>query len=266
MGKVITFMRYLKDFLRNKEFVLLFSAIKYILFNKPTSTERLMKSKLGSFYSRKGTIDFMFANYAYEWNVKRFVLDHYKNYDVFIDVGANIGTYSIMMAQEGLRCYGFEPVEDNYRTFYINILLNKLQKQITAVNCALGDEEKDVEFCFNPVNTGASHISYEHRPDNVPVCVRRIDDFLEQFNIPKEKRILIKIDVEGMEPEVIRGGKRFFSEYPHLLLIMESKHSEEDNIRTELNKLGDFQYMRVDSFNMASFKVFYKDESDNTEL
>ncbi|MCF8302748.1 MAG: FkbM family methyltransferase [Bacteroidales bacterium] len=222
-----------------------------------------MRSKLGSFFIRKGTIDFMFANYAYEWNVKSFVLKHYKNYDVFIDVGANIGTYSIMMAQEGLQCYGFEPVQDNYRAYYINVLLNRLQKKITPVNCALGDVEKDAEFYVDPVNTGASHITYEHKPDNVHVSICTLDSYLEQFNIPKDKRIMIKIDVEGMEPEVIRGGTRFFTEYPHMLIILESKHSEEDSIKNELDKLGTFRYMRVDAFNMASIKVYYKNEEEN---
>jgi len=255
-NKLITFLRYLKDFIIHYQFSFIFSAILYQTTGKTRNVDKLYKSSLGYFYTRGGTLDFQFANKAYEWGVKKFMYKNYKNYDYLIDIGANIGTYSILLANKGLEVISFEPIADNYRVLQINILLNKLQNKITALNTGLSDSENDVDFVFDSINTGASHIVNNINSDhpNTKVHMTTFDSILPKLNIPKKAHILIKIDVEGMELEVLEGAKQFLSEYPNLMLIMESKHSEEQNIKNKLNEIGSFEYQRVDNFNMASKK------------
>ena len=253
---MITFSRYLKDFIKNGQFRFIITAIKYELTGKTSYTDKLYKGDLGMFYTRKGTLDFQFANWAYEWNVKRFMLEHYKEYDVFIDIGANIGTYSMMMAKRGKKVAAFEPVPDNFRAFHINLLLNKLQHKVQFFNIGLGSEEKSAEFIFDPVNTGASHIIKDDKESgmHVSVSIKPFDHISDQLDILPEEKVLMKIDTEGMEIEVIEGAANFLKRQKNILLVLESIHSEEAPIKEALTRIGNFEFHRVDDLNMASKK------------
>lgn len=257
MNKIRTFYRYLKDFIKHGEYSMIFSAFLYFIFKVPALRTRLVKSSLGYFLSRKGTIDFQFANYAYEWNVKRFFMENINDCNVFIDVGANIGTYCIMMAKNGLKCIGVEPVEDNYKAMRINILLNDLEDKIMHFNCALGKDHYFTDFVFNSVNTGASHLY--HPPEKCKfkrkVVVKKMDELYPGMGLDKTDRILMKVDVEGMETEVFEGAKNFIKTFPNMLIVFESKHSDIEHIKKIFDNIADFDYTRVDHFNMALKKI-----------
>lgn len=257
MNKIITFIRYLKDFIKKGEFVYILTSIKYQVLKKPTSKTRLYKSSLGNFVSRKGSIDFMFANYAYEWNVKSFILDHYKDYNVFIDVGSNIGTYCIMMHRNGLKSFAFEPAAENFKALKTNLMLNKLESDIRIFNFGLGASEHSLDFVFDPVNTGASHKFSEDEPDGVRevIEVKPFDSIYPDLGLEADDRILMKIDVEGMELEVLKGAQSFLKKFDNLLIIMESKHSEFKKLKAELEKAGSFKFMVIDDFNIATKKI-----------
>ncbi len=251
----LTLLRYFADFVQNREWFFILTAIKYKLFGQPAQRNSLIRTNLGLFVSRKGTIDFQFANYAYEWNVKRFVLDHYKNYDVFIDIGANIGTYAIMAAKLGMRAVAFEAIPDNLTAMHTNVRLNKLADKIKILDVGLADRQYETEFVFDTVNTGASHIARSNGNSNrVKVQMRTFDSLFEQMGIAPSDRVFMKIDVEGMEVEVINGAKQFLSSHQNLLLVLESIHSDADNISNALDRLGKFTYERVDKFNISAKK------------
>lgn len=256
MNKIITFARYLKDFLKYNEFIFVFMAIKYELFKKTTRHNRLYKSSLGLFISRKNTLDFQFANYAYEWNVKKCILKNYKDYDVFIDIGSHIGTYSILLANKGLRCYAFEPVGDNFRALSINVYLNKLDDKVQVFNYGLGSDDKLVDFIFEKINTGASHISHNEKDKrHETVKLKTFDSIFPSLKIRPEEKVLMKIDVEGMELEVINGAKKFLSEHQNIFIVMESIYSEEEKLKKALLQIAEFEFYKVDHFNMATKKI-----------
>lgn len=252
----LTLLRYFADFIQNREWLFIIAAIKYKVLGKPSQRSALIRTNLGLFLSRKGTIDFQFANYAYEWNVKRFVLDHYKNYDVFIDIGANIGTYAIMAAKLGMRAVAIEAIPDNLAVMHTNVLLNKLNDKIKIFDVGLADHEYETEFVYNTVNTGASHIARDGDNNNrVRVQMKTFDSLLDQISVTHSDKVFIKIDVEGMEIEVIKGAAKFLSSHPNLLLVLESIHSDADNICNALDQLGNFTYQRVDKFNISARKI-----------
>ena len=88
MHKLTTFLRYLKDYLQYGQILLVFASIIYLITGKSYPRTRIFRGKLGIFLHRKGSLDFQFGNYAYEWGVKRFLLKHYTHYQSFFDVGA----------------------------------------------------------------------------------------------------------------------------------------------------------------------------------
>jgi len=257
MGKIITFSKYLIDFIKHGEFLFIFTSIKYIILKKTSCKTRLYKSSLGLFISRKRTIDFMFLNYAYEWNVKKIMLNRYKDYNVFIDIGANVGTYSFLLAQKKIKCFAFEPVRKTFKALTMNIMLNDLENEITAFNFGLGSVNSNADFIYVPDNTGASHRAEigENDHDHVNVEIRTLDSIYNNLRLNSDDKILMKIDVEGMEFNVIEGSIKFLRTYPNIFIVMESIHSDEEKLKSLLKSIANFEFYKVDRFNMAAKKL-----------
>jgi FkbM family methyltransferase len=263
MLKVKTFYRYFTDFLQFGQLTLVFASVYYLLTKKSFIRTRLYRSKLGCFLHRKGSIDFQFGNYAYEWNVKQFINKHAGNYAHFIDVGANIGTYSIFAAKRNMKVIAFEPIYDNFKALTINLMLNNLEKKVKCFNVGLSDKATEADFMFDPLNTGASHMSsintgaHEHEMKNQHETVRLItmDEALSGFRIPASEGVVLKIDVEGMEIEVLKGGTSFIKEHQNILLVIESLHSGEQAIKETLNEIASFEYLPIDNLNFAARKI-----------
>ena len=262
MHKIKTFLQYFKDFFKWGEYHYVLTSIKYILFHKTTSRTQIYRSSLGVFLSRKGTLDFQFANYAYEWGVKAFVYNHLPNYDVFLDIGANIGTYAILLAGKGLHGYAFEPIKSNSDALRINLILNNLEDKVKLFPMALGAKHQQAEFSFDVVNTGASHLASIKPDDEVPgreestfSKIVPLDSLLDQIDFKKEDRIFIKIDVEGMEEKVLLGAKKFLQTYPNILMVMEAKHSGREHLVNVLKEIADFEILEVDDLNMGARKI-----------
>ncbi len=261
MHKIRTFLQYFKDFIRWKEYRYIFTSIKYILIHKTTSRTQIYHSSLGLFLSRKGTLDFQFANYAYEWGVKKFVYQHLSECRGFLDIGSNIGTYAVLLAQKGLHGYAFEPIKENYDALRINLILNGLEDKVKVFPVALGEKRQKAEFAFDVVNTGASHLAAIHPDDEVLQREKNtlseivpLDSLMEQIHFGKDETIFIKIDVEGMEEKVLRGAKKFLQTYPNIIMVMESKHSGRENLIRILNEIADFEILEVDEMNMGARK------------
>lgn len=262
MGKIVTFLKYSIDFIKYGEFRYILSSIRFILTGKTTRHTRHYKSSLGTFLVRKGTLDFQFANYAYEWNVKKFVYKHIKDYDIFLDIGSNIGTYCIIPAIEGLKVYGFEPVKSNYETLVTNIKLNNFENLVSVYPIALGKTNSSANFTLDMVNTGASHLTeytdiaeYIANPEFEDIEIVKFDDFVEKLNIDPAARIMIKIDVEGMEPDVLIGATNFLKNHPNLLIIIETVHSGRENLQELMSTFANFEFLDIDDLNVGALKI-----------
>jgi len=258
-----TYLRYVKEFVKHKEYGFLMNAIGYRLFHIPALKSSYFTSSLGKFYIRKGTIDFQFANYAYEWGVKKFFLEHCNEYTVFIDIGSNIGIYSIMMARKGLKCHAFEPMPENYKALLENIRLNDLGNEIQAHNIALGSEESSSEFIYEKINTGASRLaifksdfkSPEHAKSIVISKVSRFDVLAAGLAIPSTEKVLIKIDAEGMEHMILIGAIDFLKSHRNIMLVMEKKYQSIKRFDDLLALTGDYESLPVDDENIAYRKI-----------
>lgn len=127
----------------------------------------------------------------------------------FFDIGANAGTYSVILAGEapGLeRVDAFEPARATNARLTANIWMNGLTQKITPHRMALGAEAGELEF-FMPVGiSGGATLAAEVAEKGGGVVsevvpVRRFDDL---FQI-EGARLLFKIDVETTEDKVIEG-------------------------------------------------------------
>ncbi len=128
---------------------------------------------------------------------------------VVFDVGANMGYYSVRIAQKARlgKVYSFEPDPGNFGILTKNIALNQLTN-VMARNVALSDKADVLRLWKHPFNVG----DYRLYNDG---------DFKEYVDVPTisldsvipERVDLVKIDVQGYEYFVFNGGKKLLSKH-----------------------------------------------------
>jgi FkbM family methyltransferase len=137
----------------------------------------------------------------YERQLQRFLRETLRPGDVFYDVGAHQGFFSVCAARLGARVYAFEPVEGNLRQLHRNIELNDADVEIVAV--AVSDAGGRVGLA-----RGASSAQWRTEPGDAVAAVT-LDDFARDHPAPR----VVKIDVEGAELHVLRGAVRVLREH-----------------------------------------------------
>jgi FkbM family methyltransferase len=253
--KIITYFGYFIEYLKHGDLLSILWSFSYLVSNTSHHNDRVIRTSIGTFYCRKKTNDFQFANYKYEWGVKKYLLDNRDLYNVFIDGGACIGEYCVFLSGHNIRCIAFEPVMENFNILSKNLELNCLTGKVMAFAYGLGDKNEQAGFVFNPVNTGASRIAKNDHEKNCLVEIRTFDSLLPSLHLQKEDHILIKLDLEGMETEAIRGAAGFLKSYPHITLVLEDVHSGQDAIQRTLSDIGTFEFGIVDDFNIFAKKI-----------
>ena len=146
----------------------------------------------------------------HEPKVKEFLASHFKAGNVFVDVGANAGAYSLRALSRGMKVFSFEPNPENVRLLKRNAALNDLS--IEVFDYALGESEGRAKLSQNGAT---SRIGGEI--EGMEVAVRTLDS----LQLPKVD--LLKIDVEGYELEVLRGARRTL-ERCHPAMMIEMHH------------------------------------------
>lgn len=126
--------------------------------------------------------------------------------DVFVDVGANIGYFSVLAASvvgEQGGVFAFEPDPDNYRLLLANAALNALQQCITPIQAALSDVAGEGQLFLSADNLGDHQVyaSGEARP-SVSIALVNGSDFLRDR---LQRMDLLKVDTQGSEYQVIAG-------------------------------------------------------------
>jgi FkbM family methyltransferase len=146
-----------------------------------------------------------------EWDphIERCVRSLLRPGDVALDIGANIGYVATVMAQSvgpAGRVVALEPVPGTWAQLRLAAQLNDFS-WLTPLQLAVGSASGFVGIAVDPRNTGNAsiHRSVPASGGTVEVPVRRLDDLLAELAIGPPA--LIKIDVEGHELEVLRGGR-----------------------------------------------------------
>ncbi len=123
----------------------------------------------------------------------------------FLDVGANIGYYSIVAAARGARAYAFEPVPKLFEALQQNVTLNP-RFNIFPHRMALARDKGPTTFFVvdDPENQGLSSLNESPEAVAITIQAQTLDDFVRE---QKFRRVdLMKVDVEGAEEQVFQGG------------------------------------------------------------
>jgi len=134
-----------------------------------------------------------------EFEDMAFVLHLLGKDDLFLDVGANVGVYSILAACRGAQVVAMEPVPATYEQLLDNIQLNRFQDAIKAKNVGVGSQSEELQFSTQTGPTNHVLVEGDAADGAVTVAVETLDEIAVEAT-------MVKIDVEGFEMEVIRGA------------------------------------------------------------
>ena len=156
----------------------------------------------------------------YEHNEIEFVQGFLKKNNVFMDIGANFGLYSIIAAklvgEEG-KVISIEPEPGNLKRLKRNVIFNRIS--IHIIPLALGETEGLTEFysCSQAAYSGLKVSDVPGEITKIVVPQTTLDDLHVQFEWTKID--LIKMDVEGAELLVLKGGKDLISKSRPVILM-----------------------------------------------
>jgi FkbM family methyltransferase len=205
-----------------------------------------------NFYARKGLTGITGNIYTglHEFNDMAFLLHFLKPADVFFDVGANAGSYTLLAS--GVCNAKTIAIEASANTAAItakNIGLNQLQNKVTLINAAAGAEAGILTFSKNEDTTNHIISADESQATDVEtVNVISVDSISLNDN-----PALIKIDVEGFETEVLKGMDDTLKQPTLKAIIIELNGSglrygfNEDDIHQTLLS-NDFKPYQYDPF------------------
>lgn len=176
---------------------------------------------------------------------------------VAIDVGANIGNHTIFLAtQTDLPVIAVEPAAGSFAVLARNIVLNGLQDKITAINKGAGAQPANAQLQIrDPHNWGMNRLNLDDDGD-IPVVT--LDSISRNRPVA-----LIKIDVEGMELDVLRGASQILTRDRPLLYI----EANEDTQRQLIDSfLAAFGYHRQACFNDTPTYLYLNQQTHAQQL
>ena len=137
---------------------------------------------------------------------------------VFVDVGANIGYFSILAAKwigPGGSVIAFEPVDAIHRLLCKNISLNQIDN-VTALKLACFSYTGQMAMTQTG-DSAKSHLATKGEASTQTVSVTTLDDFFAQRRVNRID--CLKIDAEGSDFEVIKGARRIIEDFRPAILL-----------------------------------------------
>lgn len=223
---MINSLRSLLDAPYNKAH-LSFAYYRFILW-KLIRFFRLQNYKMTIWKDRKVLIHYdsvqsmwLMYNYWVDWEEFHLIKDSFKEDAVALDIGSNIGLYSLWMSKfiKKGTIHSFEPDKRNFERLQNNIALNNLSG-IVRLNKAGVSNKTGVVYLSQHADV-LNHIVYDKTPDAVEISTVTLDEYANKNGI---RRInYLKIDIEGFEMLAFRGGENLL------------KNGQIDVIQLEIN-------------------------------
>jgi FkbM family methyltransferase len=148
-------------------------------------------------------------------------IDDFQDGDVFWDVGANIGVYTLYAAiTRKVEVLAFEPSASNYLLLNRNVEINRLSDRVRAYCMAFAGETRLDALNMQSTQFGGAMSSFAEKRDHmgeefIPTFRQgaigfAIDDFIASFNPPFPNHL--KIDVDGIEDRIVAGARKTLSD------------------------------------------------------
>ncbi len=173
----------------------------------------------------------------------------FKAGEVFYDIGANVGTYTLVAAaywKGAVRVVAIEPSAVNFARLIRNLTLNGSPQQVIPLPIALAQTTSLMPFHYeNLVAGGSLHTLGEARNyqgnaftplASVPLLAFDLDTLVEQFHLPQPTHL--KLDVDGTELAILKGASQTLRAVRSLLVELDVAHPQTPQARIFLQEQG----------------------------
>ncbi len=188
--------------------------------------------------------------------------------DIVIDVGANIGYYTLLSAKSvgnAGRVFAFEPEPENFKLLQKNIKVNNYKNTITE-NYAVSNTNGKISL-FLAKNGIVGHRIYDSDDCSDSILVNKItlDDYFTKLNL-LDKINFVKIDVEGFEFGVLKGMVKIIEKSKNLKLFVEFNRISLEEAGFNPKEMLDFLYERNFKIYFFNYKKNFVVKADKNEL
>jgi FkbM family methyltransferase len=182
------------------------------------------------------------------WTV-RWLEESLRAGDILYDIGANIGSYSLIAAalRSDVRVVAIEPGYANYAALCDNVLLNGRQDVVMPLPVVLAEATELRTLHYSDVAAGAAEHELGQKEDPAyrqPVLAYRLDDLVEQFGLPSPT--LVKLDVDGGEAAVLAGATQALARRELRSVLVEIERARTGDVLPVLDRAGLALRERID--------------------
>ena len=166
--------------------------------------------------------------------------------EVFYDVGANIGLYTLLAAKQGLCVFSFEPESQNFSVLVRNLAMNTFDVPPVAFPFCISDSERVDTLRLSSLIAGgschsfASDLNYKRQEKEWAYkqgsVAFSLDTLVYELAMPQPTHI--KIDVDGFEDKVLRGAERVLDHTQSVLVEMDSNNADHMGWKENLENHG----------------------------
>lgn len=165
----------------------------------------------------------------HEFTDMAFVMHFLRPGDVFIDVGANVGSYTVLASRvAGANTIAIEPDPETCRSLRRNVEANGIGDRVRVIEAAVGDSEGTIDFTIGQDTT--NHVAEINDVERQTVALTRIDAIVDE-----PAPICMKLDVEGFEAKAIEGAEAALEDRTLRAVLIETVDS---SVRRRLHDLG----------------------------
>ncbi len=170
---------------------------------------------------------------------------------VFLDIGANIGAYSLMLLDKVKTVYAFEAHPLTARYCKMNFLLNNISES-HVLELAVSDNDSPKYFS-NSFDACPINSIVQSSENAITVKATTLDQFIQAQSFAEDVSFILKIDVEGFEHEVFNGAKSFLNNKMVKAIIFETFSSQMPQVLSLLHDHG-FKTKKVGDNNMLAIR------------
>lgn len=193
-------------------------------------------------------------NGVYESHIQNFIEKFVQPKHTCLDIGANFGQHTILMAKLCQNVHSVEAGKENYSYLVKNVEHNQL-KNVQTYECGIWDKPCMMNFSYKQSNAACSFFSTEGlRQDDdeqIEVEMKTIDDLF--LDLPRID--LIKIDIEGSELFGINGGTKTLQKHKPVLIVELNNYTSTNFMKINIMEVVD-RLNRLGFVNMYTFQGF----------
>lgn len=176
----------------------------------------------------------------YQFRVRDHATSLIQDRKVAVDIGANVGLWSMDLVKDFEHVHAFEPVAD-FRDCFIK---NAKTENYTLHPVALGEVESEIDMIITPDNTGHSHVNPKSfGTGKIPMRT------LDSFNF--DRIDLMKVDCEGYEIPILKGAKETILRTRPIMIVEQQKHEYQNDMEElpAIQLLESWGMKRLTNFN-----------------